>query len=172
MSAHTSELDAILKRIDAAQQSFVQALSLFSDEQMTTTHMEDGSTIKDMLAHVSFWDRRFMHAMQPEPPHAFRLVTPEIADIPYYEDMRWADAVNARVRRLNQDRAVAEIRREYEQNWILMAAFLDALTPHDVFDSDGLSALIGMPFEPFMRGIYEHYEEHAEELHKHRAQST
>jgi hypothetical protein len=45
-----------------------------------------------------------------------------------------------------------------------MDAFLHALTPHDVFDSDGLSAVIGMPFEPFMRGIYEHYEEHAEEL--------
>lgn len=164
MSAHTSELAAIVKRIDAAQQSFVQALSSFSDEQMTTTRMADGSTVKDMLAHVSFWDRRFMHAMQPEPPDAFRLATPEIADIPYKEHMQWADAVNARIRQLNQHRSLDEIRREYEQNWIRMDAFLHALTPHDVFDSDGLSAVIGMPFEPFMRGIYEHYEEHAEEL--------
>lgn len=157
-------MDAIVKRIEAAHQCFVQALSSFSDEQMTTTRMSDGSTIKDLLAHVAFWDKRFMHAVQPAPSNAFRLTTPEIADIPYREDMQWADAVNALVRQLYQDRSLSEIKREYEQNWLRMDAFLKALTPHEVFDPDGLSAAIGMPFEPFMRGIYEHYEEHAEEL--------
>jgi len=166
MSTQTDEIAGILQRIDAAHQSFIQMLYALSDEQMTDMILEDGSTIKDLFAHFAFWDKRFMHAVQPEPPDVFRLVPPEIADIPYNEDMRWADAVNARIRLLYQHRTLAEIRREYEQNWIRMDAFLKALTPHDVFDSDGLSAAIGMPFDQFMRGIYEHYEEHVEDLRK------
>jgi len=166
MHSSADELARIVQRIDAAQQAFIQALSALSDEQTTDARMDDGSTVKDLLAHVAFWDKRFMHAVQPEPPDSFRLAPPEIADIPYNEDMRWADAVNARVRQLYQQRAFDEIKRDYEQNWVRMDTFLKALTPHDVFDVDGLSAGIGMPFEPFMRGIHEHYEEHAEALQK------
>lgn len=171
MRDNTAELAAILQRIDAAHDSFMQALAALSGAQ-TTAPLQDGSTVKDLLAHVAFWDGRFMFAMQPEPPDAFRLAPPEIADIPYREIIQWADAVNARIRQRNQHRPFGDVKHNFERNWERMWAFLQQLTPHDVFDGDGLSAVIGMPFEPFMRGIYDHYEEHAEELRHHRAHSS
>lgn len=165
MSDNAAELTAILQQIDAARQSFTQTLASLSDAQMTVP-MQDGSSVKDLLAHVAFWDRRFIHALQPEPPNAFRLVPPEIADIPYREDMRWAEVVNARIRQLNAQRSLADIRRDFEQTGSRLDLLLRELTAHDVFDENGLSAVIGMSFEEFMRGIYEHYEAHAGDLRR------
>lgn len=164
MSAHANELAAILARIDVARQTFAQALASLTDAQMTRAHFDDGSTLKDLLAHFAFWDQRFLHAVQPEPPDANRLVPPAIADIPYKEDMRWADQVNARIRQLYAQRTLADVKREFEQTSARMDAFLHHVTPREVYDRDGLSAALGIPFDEFMRGIYEHYEAHIPEL--------
>jgi uncharacterized damage-inducible protein DinB len=166
MSAHDVELAAILARIDAARQSFAQSLAALSDAQRAALRFDDGSTLKDLLAHLAFWDQRFLHAVQPEPPDAFRLVPPAIADIPYNEDMHWADQVNARIRDLYAQRTLASVKGEFEQTSSRMDAFLRNVTPHDVFDPDGLSAAIGMPFDGFMRGIYEHYEAHLGDIQR------
>ena len=166
MSAQTDELAAILARIDAARQAFAHALAALSDAQMNAVRFDDGSTLKDLLAHFAFWDQRFLHAVQPEPPDAFRLVPPAIADIPYKEDMHWADQVNARIRQIYAQHTLADVKREFEQTSARMDAFLRAVTPHDVYDKDGLSAALGIPFDEFMRGIYEHYEAHAGDLRR------
>lgn len=164
MGTNEQEFASILARIDAARQSFAQALASLSDAQVTAGRFDDGSTVRDLLAHFAFWDQRFLHAVQPEPPNALRLVPPAIADIPYHEDMRWADQVNARIRQLYAQHSLADVQREFAQTSARMDAFLRGVTLHDVYDENGLSAAIGMPFDEFMRGIYEHYEAHIPQL--------
>jgi hypothetical protein len=38
------------------------------------------------------------------------------------------------------------------------------LTIDDLYNPDGMAAMIGQPVAPLVLGIYEHYEEHAHEL--------
>jgi hypothetical protein len=104
-----------------------------------------------------------LHAIAPDDGrHAFRLASSLIADIPYND--HWTDAVNERIYHLNRGRDLAAIKAEFDQTRQRLHRLVSTLSDHDVFDADGLSASIGIPFLRMLTGAYEHYEEHTEEL--------
>jgi hypothetical protein len=166
--ANTPSLESIMRRIHVAQQRFEQARLRLAGEELLVRRLAGDRSGKDIIAHVTFWDQRLLHALEPEDgPDAFRLAPPIIADIPYGED--WADVVNERISRLMRDRDLAEITAEHQHTRARLMQVLGSLSHHDVFDLDGLSAVIGIPFLPLLEGVYEHYEEHAadlEDLHR------
>jgi uncharacterized damage-inducible protein DinB len=160
-------IEEIVTRIAAAHRRLLDAIASLSDEQMQAPVLgSNGWSVKDVLAHLAFWDQRLLHAVKPEGgPDAFRLAPPIIADILY--DEQWLETVYTRIHVLNSRRSLHDVRAEFDVTRRRLLTVVASLSPHDVFDPDGLSALLGEPFAPMLLGAYEHYEEHAEELEAH-----
>jgi hypothetical protein len=163
--AAPATIEAIVTRIAAAHQRLVDAIAPLTDAQLQAPLLADQSSIKDALAHLAFWDERLLHAIAPaEGPGAFRLAPPVIADIPF--DAEWLTTVNARIHALNRDRSLAAVRAEFDDTRRRLLDVVGTLTLFDVFDPNGLSALLGEPFAPMLLGAYEHYDEHTEDFEK------
>lgn len=162
MSSPTT-VGEIVARIEAVHEQFADALALIPDSQLQAPRLDGGRSGKDLLAHLTFWDGRLLHAIAPqEGPHAYRLAPPLIADIPYNE--RWADVVNDRIFHINRDRDIATIKAEFARTCAELRQAVGALTECDLFDPNGLSVLLGEPFLPMVTGAYEHYEDHLADL--------
>jgi len=167
-------IDQLTARIAAAHTRLLRAIAPLTPAQMVAPVLgADGWSVKDVLAHLEFWDRRLLHAIQPqewpedwqdEAPGSRRF-PPPIADIPY--DERWLEAVNTRIYTRNRNRGLEEVRAAFDRTRARLLAAAAALSPHDVYDPDGLSAGLDEPFAPMLLGAYEHYDEHAEELERH-----
>lgn len=159
-------IDAVVNRIAAAHGRFLNAIAPLTDTQLQAPVLENRWSVKDVLAHLAFWDGRLLHAVEPEGgAQAFRLAPPLIADIPW--DEQWLETVNERIYTLNRDRALDDVRAEFDATRRRLLAVAASLSAHDVYDPDGLSALLGEPFAPMLLGAYEHYDEHSETLEAH-----
>lgn len=155
----------IVARIAAVHQQFATALAPIGDDRLQEPRLAGGRSGKDLLAHLTFWDRRLLHAIAPaEGPHAFRLAPPVIADIPY--DGHWVDRVNARIFARNRGRDLVTIKVEFAQTCAELRHTVGGLSEDAVFDPNGLSALLGEPFLPMVLGAYEHYEDHLPDLQR------
>ena len=156
---------AIVARIEVVHADFAAALALLDDDRLQAPCLDGGRSGKDLLAHLTFWDRRLLHAIAPAGgPDVFRLAPPLIADIPY--DEHWADVVNERIFDLNRERALPTVKAEFAQTCADLRQAVRELSEHAVFAPAGLSALLGEPFLPMVTGAYEHYEEHMADLER------
>jgi hypothetical protein len=164
-------IEEIVARVAAAHQRLLDAIAPLTDEQLQAPVLgKDGWSVKDVLAHLAFWDQRLFHAVDPQgglvdAPPVFRLTPPLIADIPY--DDQWLTTVNARIYALNQGRNLEDVRAEFDATRQRMLAVVASLSPQVVSDLDALTAPLGEPFSTMLHGAAEHYEEHAEELETH-----
>ena len=168
-------IDQLTARIAAAHERLLTAIAPLSPAQLTAPVLgPDGWSVKDVLAHLEFWDRRLLHAIQAEdwPEHwqdearGSRRFPPPIADIPY--DDGWLEAVNTRIYTRNRDRALADVLAAFDRTRARLLATVAALSPQAVIDLDALLAPLGEPLSTMMIGAYEHYDEHADELEAHR----
>lgn len=159
-------IDEIVAGVAAAHERFLDVIAPLTDEQLQAPVLADGWSVKDVLAHLAFWDQRLLHAIEPEGgPQVSRLAPPIIADIPY--DVQWLETVNARIYALNRERELQDVLAEFAATRQRLLTIIASLSMHDVFDPDGLSAPLGEPFAPMLLGAYGHYEEHAEYLEAH-----
>ena len=154
---------AIVALIEAVHEQFADALALIRDSQLQEARLHGGRSGKDLLAHLTFWDQRLLHALAPQAgPPTSRRAPPLIADIPYND--QWADVVNERIFHINRGRDIAPVKAEFARTCVALRRAVRALTERDVFDPNGLSALLGEPFLPLLTGAYEHYEDHLADL--------
>lgn len=153
----------IITRIEQAMQRVIQAITPLSPTQMLEPRLLDGRSVKDLLAHLTWWDQWLLFTLPadqntPHPP-----ITPPLADqIPPTNN--WADEMNAKVYAYNQPRALSLIQAEFTATCNQLLERVSRLSIDDLYNPDGISALIGQPVAPLVLGIYEHYEEHAHEL--------
>lgn len=156
-------VNEIVVRIAAAHAEFAERLALIPNARLLEPRLAGGRSGKDLLAHLMFWDQRLLHAIDPQGgPNVSRLAPPLIADVPY--DEQWLDIVNDRIFRTFQDRDLEAVKAEFHQTYADLRERVQQLSEHDVFDPDGLSALLGEPFAPMVLGAYGHYEEHLPDL--------
>lgn len=164
-------IDAIVARVAAAHQRLLDAIAPLTPAQLQAPVLGTaGWSVKDVLAHLAFWDGRLFHAVDPQggladAPPVFRLTPPLIADIPY--DEQWLTTVNARIYALNQGRNLEDVRAEFDATRQRMLTVVASLSPQVVSDLDALTAPLGEPFSTMLHGAAEHYEEHAKELEAH-----
>lgn len=159
----TMPIDAIVARIAASHARLIAAIAPLTADQLQAPLLSNGWSVKDALAHLAFWDQRLLHAIDPiGGAQANRFAPPLIADIAY--DEQWLTTVNARIYDLNRGRSLADVLAEFDATRPRLLTVVGSLTMHDLFDEDGLSALLGEPFAPMVLGAYEHYDEHSEEL--------
>ncbi len=156
-------IEQIVEEIEAAHKRLVAAIAPLSDIQLQAPLLADDWSVKDVLAHLTFWDERLLYGIAPaSDPHANRLTPPAIADIPL--DDEWLETVNARVYAINCERDLRSVQEDFDATRRRLLDVVASLTLHDVYDASGLSAGLGEPFAPMLRGAYEHYDDHIAEL--------
>ena len=149
--------DQLLDQIAREHATFAGSFAHLSDAQMTEPSVQDDWSIKDILAHISFWHRRLSYLIEcglRGEPFARLRNEGEDGDAAI-------DRVNAENEAANKHRPLAEVRAEYAQAYELALASLARLTDDDLGDDSRLSTFLGGSLLQLIAGdTYEHYEEH------------
>jgi len=153
----------ILPRIERAIQRVTQAVKAMPPVQINAPLLAEGRSVKDVLGHLTWWDRWLLVMLPPTPGDPPLDITLPLSDqIPANHE--WVDEMNAKVLAYNQPRQFPEIWAEFTANLDLLVRRVSKLTDEDLYDPNGMAAIVGQPVAPYIMGIYEHYEEHAHEF--------
>ena len=142
----------LLERMRTGRAQLDSALAALTDDQMTATSLPNQWSVKDVLAHLGWWERRvvdiYQSLLQSDKLDA------EAEDLPI-------DEQNARVFAANHQRPLAEVRREEEEAYRDILAVAETAPEADLFDSQRFAEAEGRAFYEWIRSnTYEHYEEH------------
>ena len=153
----------IIARIEHAMQRMVEAIAPLSPEQMVTHRLAEGWSVKDVLAHLTWWDQWLLFTLPADQNMPHTPIAPPLMDqIPSRD--HWSDEMNAKVYAHNRARDLSIVQEEFTTICNRLLQRVGRLTIDDLYNPDGMSAMIGQPVAPLVLGIYEHYEEHAHEL--------
>ena len=146
----------LLDLIAATRAELDAVIAPLSDAQMTVPGAEAALSVKDLLAHVSWWERRTLRALD----YAARgEAPPKLAA--EGEGEAGIDRVNAETFAANLDRTLAEVRAEYAQSGRDLLAALAGYSDANLFDADGLTGFLGFPALYLIAGdTYMHYPDH------------
>jgi hypothetical protein len=134
-----------------------------SPAQRLEPRLSEGRSIKDVLAHITWWDQWLLVTLSADPKAPVKPMNLPLADqIPATD--QWADEMNARVHIYNQARELTAIEAEFAAVRKQVLERVSQMSIDDLYDPDGMSAIVRQPVAPLILGIYEHYEEHAHEL--------
>jgi hypothetical protein len=162
-------LAEIAARIERAMQRMDQALAGIAPAQMLKARLPGDRSVKDVLAHLTWWDQWLLITLPPGQGDAQPQINLPLADqIPATDS--WADELNDKVYHYNLARDLDTIQTEFAATRGLLLQRVAQLSESGLYDPDGLSARIGQPVAPLILGIYEHYEEHAHEFEQLRGQ--
>ncbi|MFN8446895.1 MAG: ClbS/DfsB family four-helix bundle protein [Caldilineaceae bacterium] len=153
----------IVARSERAMQRVVQAIAPLSPTQLVEPRLPGDRSVKDVLAHLNWWDLWLLHTLPTDPHGTYSVLPLPLAEqIPPTND--WANKMNAKVHSYSQGRDLAVIQAEFTTTCKQLVERVSHLSIDDLYDPNGLSARIGQPVAPLVLGIYEHYEEHAHEF--------
>ncbi|HHY56770.1 MAG TPA: ClbS/DfsB family four-helix bundle protein [Chloroflexi bacterium] len=123
--------------------------------------LPSGLSVKDLLAHVAFWERYLLDRL--EAAAAGR----DVASLPYDIDAE-VDAINARVLAQHQSQSWEVIWFDFEDVHRRALAVIEQLGEADIFDPARSRAVIGDDAHTVFAHIYaetaEHFAEHAAEI--------
>ena len=149
--------DQLLDRIEREHAAFQATFAGLSDAQMTEPGVENEGTIKDILAHITFWHRRLSYlvgcAQRGEPFVSLRG--------PDEDGDAAVNRANAENFAANQRRPLADLRAEYAQAYEQALASVAALSDEDLGTESRISTTLGGSLLELIAGdTYEHYQEH------------
>jgi hypothetical protein len=153
----------IVTRIERAMHRMTQVIHPLSPAQLQEPRLSDGRSVKDVLAHLTWWDQWLLITLPADQNTPIQPITlPLVDQIPPTE--HWADEMNAKVRIHNQQRELSVIEAEFAAVRKQLLERVSQMSIDDLYDPNGIAAVIDQPVAPLILGIYEHYEEHAHEL--------
>ena len=129
-----------------------------TDEQLREPGVIDDWSVKDILAHISGWERMFTGWMDA-------LLRGEQPDRPDAIDEAWLDATNARLYEESRRRSLEEVRIEAAEWHAAIIALIERMPEEDLFDPHRFPFTGGGPVAPWVRGnADEHYDEHRAQI--------
>jgi hypothetical protein len=142
IAASRAELDAVVAPLTASQ--------------MVAPGAEGELSVKDLLAHVSWWERRTLRALE----YAARgEAPPKLAA--EGEGEAGVNRVNAQTFQTNRDRPLDDVRTEYARSGRDLLAALDGYSEADLFDEEGFTRILEFPALYLIAGdTYLHYPDH------------
>jgi hypothetical protein len=129
------------------------ALSKLSEDELTRRDSADSWSIKDNLAHLTFWEQFMLNNVRQAVRH-------DIAPT-WMNDVEETET-NARILRDNWDRPLADLLAEMRQSLAETLAELETLSEDDLFNPNRFAWLRGKPLWTYIanEGYGEHYHEH------------
>ena len=144
----------LLDKIRARYDEFERVLAPLNESQMTTTGVMDGWSIKDILAHITSWQKRTVERLSA----AKRNGRPAHQPVSNEEEM---DRVNAQFYQANKDRPLAEVLSDYRTTHAQLLETVQGTSEDDLFNAQKFAWTEGSPLWQNVAGnTYEHIDEH------------
>jgi hypothetical protein len=142
----------LLADIRAGRERFDAALARVAPGRMLEPAFHAGWSVKDMLAHVGWWEQRCVDVYHT----LLRNETPD----PAWETQP-DDEVNIMVYRDNLSRSLAEVRRNERNAYLALVSIVETAPEADLFDPQRFAWLEGRTLAEWIAGSSaEHYDEH------------
>lgn len=141
-----------LQEIRAGREKLEELLAaLHADKMEVEKALYEAWSVKDLLAHLGFWERRvatIFKALQAGEP------VPALGD-------STLDEVNARAFAANHGRLLAEVQAEEGAAYRDLVALTEKAPENDLFDPQRFAWTSGQPFFDWIENnSYGHYQEH------------
>jgi uncharacterized protein (TIGR03083 family) len=146
--------DELLTNIRAGRQQLEFALARLGEEQLLAPTLHGGWSIKDLIAHVGFWEGRIVTLYG----QLTRGEQPAAEEPPL-------DELNAQAFAQRQAQTLDEVRREERAAYTQLLAIAVNAADDDLFNPQRFAWTQGRPFAEWIENnTYGHYEEHAADL--------
>jgi uncharacterized damage-inducible protein DinB len=117
----------ILDKLEGAWGAFTEACAGLSDEQLLEPGVTGGWSVKDILAHVSWWEEEALKHL----PHILQGVRPPRYSVTY----GGIDAFNAQMTEQKHGLTLAEVRRQHAETHRRLMEFLQGV-PEEQFTTE------------------------------------
>lgn len=146
----------LLQRIHTGRSELEATLARLVDDRMTAPALPGDWSVKDLLAHLGWWEQRIVSAYHT-------LLRGEIPD-PESEAVP-VDELNARVFAEHHNQTLAEVRREELDAYQAILSLAETAPEGDLFDPNRFAWTAGRAFVEWISGnTYGHYQEHLPDL--------
>lgn len=153
----------LLELITTTRAPLDQLIAQLSEEQMLQPGVENRSSVKDLLAHITTWEQHLVRRLAA----AARDGVAEVYVIDPQEPWEpgGIDAVNAYIFARNAQLPLPQVLSDFRGSLQDVLRAVDALSEHDLFDPQGLARVFGYPVERVIGGdTFYHYPEHIQSL--------
>ena len=150
--------ETLLSNIYEGRTGLEDVLNNLSPQQMTQPVLSGGWTVKDLIAHLGFWERRALQVFdalrQGQQPDNLT------ADMTI-------DELNASVYQQNRAQALPQVQAEELAAYRALLRAVETADPADLFDASRYAWTQGQPFADWIIGnTYGHYAEHIPDLQR------
>lgn len=149
----------ILEMIRNERESLEALLGQLSEEQMTYPGLENNWSVKDVLAHIAYWERRMVGWIE----ESLRGEVPQrpAPGVPW-DDL---DGLNEQVYLSNLDKTLGEVLADFHSSYQQSLKVVEALTEEDLTDPQRFEWRRGDPmWHMIAANTWWHYQEHAEAI--------
>ena len=149
----------ILELIESEQEALEKTLEGLSPQQMTQPGVESDWSVKDILAHITDWERRMVGWVE----ESLRGEVPERpAPGMTWEDL---DRLNEQTYLANKDRPLDEVLADFHSSYQQALTTVEALTEEDLIDPQRFEWRDGDPmWHMVAANTWWHYKEHHETI--------
>ncbi len=153
----------ILDRIKNARAPLDRLVAQMTDEQMLQPGVENKSSVKDLLAHITTWEQHLVRRLAA----AVKDRVPEVYVIDPSEPWEpgGLDAVNEYIFTRNAQLPLQQVLTNFHSSSQDVLQAVDALSDHDLFDPQGLAQVFSYSTELIIGGdTFYHYPEHIQSI--------
>lgn len=149
----------LLRRMNETREQLIVFLAKFDADQMIEVHPPDGWSIKDAMAHITFWEKyaleRYQEVARGEKPQLFGDITQD--DV---------DRINQQALEAGRALSLKEVQtafdRVYQELWAVVQTIPE--NPDDAWW--GLWPTPELPWQLIAYNTFEHYPEHMESIRR------
>jgi hypothetical protein len=144
----------LLGEVRQARAEWEALLAQIGDAQMVRVDPHDGWSVKDMIAHITWYEREMINMVQ-----AHALKGSELWNMPLAER-------NNVINEQNKDRPLGEVRAEAQQVYQSLLQGLESLSDEDLRDPRRFPGMPEdwKPWKVIAENTYEHYREHIDQV--------
>jgi hypothetical protein len=149
----------LLARIQTEYSRLQTTLAGLTAEQMLQPGVTGDWSVKDVLAHLTFWQKHSLEELQAALHNKPHLAFPSLEGEDWNTTL---DRLNAENYQANRERPLAEVRTEFEESYRQILEILNTLSEDDFEPGSPLEqALEGEPVSSAVgSNTWEHYAEH------------
>lgn len=148
--------EELLERIRGGRGELEAVLATIDDDGMADAGLPGGWSVKDLLAHIGWWERRIVNAYET-------LRRSEVPDS--VSDAESLDELNAHVFDTHRDWPLAQVRQEEAEAYRALLEVAEKAPEGDLFDQDRFAWTEGRAFfELVCDNSWGHYEEHVPDV--------
>jgi uncharacterized protein (TIGR03083 family) len=151
----------LMRLIRKGRAEFEALLGQMTDEQMARRGAAGDWSVKDILAHLTFWEqsmlRRIKAVVRGERPESMRV-----------EGEEWEttmNRINDQNFAANRQRPHAEVLADFQRSHQEAIAFIGTISDADLAEGSRAAQTLGRPLHDLIAGdTYEHYAEHGDAI--------